>query len=90
MCGFSLAVAPNEACYVPLAHREGGGEAGTDLFAPEAKLCEGQIAEKDALAALKPLLEDRAVLKIGQNLKYDWLVLRAPRHRARRLRRHAC
>jgi DNA polymerase I len=72
LCGFSLAVAPNEACYVPLAHREGGG--GGDLFAPDAKLCPGQIAEQDALAALKPLLEDKAVLKIGQNLKYDWLV----------------
>jgi DNA polymerase-1 len=72
LCGFSLAVAPNEACYVPLAHREAGG--GSDLFAPEAKLCPGQIAEKDALAALKDLLEDEAVLKIGQNLKYDWLV----------------
>ena len=74
LCGFSLALAPNEACYVPLAHREGGGEAGTDLFAPEAKLCEGQIAEQDALSLLKPLLEDKAVLKVGQNLKYDWLV----------------
>ncbi len=72
LCGFSLAIAPNEACYVPLAHREGSG--GSDLFAPEAKLCPGQIAEKDALAALKDLLEDEAVLKIGQNLKYDWLV----------------
>jgi len=71
LCGFSLAVAPNEACYVPLGHREAGGG---DLFAPEAKLCPGQIAEQDALAALKPLLEDEAVLKIGQNLKYDWLV----------------
>ncbi|HZD91109.1 MAG TPA: DNA polymerase I, partial [Pseudolabrys sp.] len=74
LCGFSLAVAPNEACYVPLAHREGGGEAGTDLFAPEAKLCEGQIPESEALALLKPLLEDRGVLKIAQNMKYDWLV----------------
>ena len=34
----------------------------------------GQI-EADALARLKPLLEDASVLKIGQNLKYDWLVL---------------
>jgi DNA polymerase I len=73
LCGFSLAVAPNEACYVPLGHVEGGGDGG-DLFAPEAKLCAGQIPEKDALAAIKPLLEDKAVLKIGQNLKYDWLV----------------
>ena len=74
LCGFSLALAPNEACYVPLGHREGGGEAGGDLFAPEAKLCPDQIAEKDALALLRPLLEDEAVLKIAQNLKYDWLV----------------
>jgi len=74
LCGFSLAVAPNEACYVPIAHREGGGEGKGDLFSPEAKLCEGQIPERDALAAIKALLEDRAVLKIGQNLKYDWLV----------------
>lgn len=75
LCGFSLAVAPNEACYVPVGHREGGGEGGTDLFAPEAKLCADQIPETQALAALKALLEDKAVLKIGQNLKYDWLVL---------------
>ena len=74
LCGFSLAVAPNEACYVPIGHVEGGGEGGADLFSPEAKLCKDQIPEKDALAALKPLLEDKAVLKIGQNIKYDWLV----------------
>jgi len=74
LCGFSLAVAPNEACYVPLGHRDGGGEGKGDLFSPEAKLCPGQIAERDALAAIKALLEDKAVLKIGQNLKYDWLV----------------
>ena len=35
LCGFSLAVAPNEACYVPLSHRH-GGEGGKDsLFAGE-------------------------------------------------------
>ncbi len=75
LCGVSLAVAPNEACYVPLGHREGGSDGGgSDLFAPEAKLCEGQIPEEQALALLKPLLEDRGVLKIAQNMKYDWLV----------------
>ena len=37
---------------------------------------EGQIAETDALAALKPLLAASHVLKIGQNLKYDMLLLR--------------
>ena len=88
LCGFSLAVAPNEACYVPIAHREGGSEGGGDLFAPEPKLCEGQIPEKDALAALKPLLEDKAVLKIGQNLKYDWLVFAQRGIEMRGYRRH--
>ena len=33
LCGFSLAVAPNEACYVPLAHRQGGDGGGDGLFA---------------------------------------------------------
>ncbi len=74
LCGFSLCVAPNEACYVPIGHREGGGEGRSDLFAPQAKLREGQIPERDALAAIKALLEDKSVLKIGQNIKYDWLV----------------
>jgi DNA polymerase-1 len=74
LCGFSLALAPNEACYVPISHREGGGEGKGDLFSPEAKLCEGQIPERDALAVLKPLLENKAVLKVAQNMKYDWLV----------------
>jgi DNA polymerase-1 len=72
LCGISLAVADNDACYVPLGHREGG--AGGDLFAPDAKLCPGQIPEGAALEALKPLLEDRSVLKIGQDFKFDWQI----------------
>jgi DNA polymerase-1 len=70
LCGFSLAVAPNEACYVPLAHRKNGG--GEGLF--DAGLEANQIEEEDALKVLKPLLEDRSVLKVAQNIKYDWLV----------------
>ena len=74
LCGFSLAVAPNEACYVPLGHRDGGSAGGSDLFAPESKLCADQIPEAQAIKALKPLLEDWSVLKVAQNMKYDWLV----------------
>jgi DNA polymerase-1 len=70
LCGVSLAVAPNEACYVPLAHRV-GGEKGS-LFA--GNLAPDQIPELKAIAAFKPLLEDRGVLKIGQNLKFDWQI----------------
>jgi DNA polymerase-1 len=74
LCGFSLAVAPNEACYVPLGHKDGGAAGGGDLFAPQAKLSADQILEADALKALKPLLEDKGVLKVAQNMKFDWLV----------------
>jgi DNA polymerase-1 len=73
LCGFSLAVADSEACYVPIGHLE-GGVAGGDLFNPDAKLCPDQIPEASALTALKTLLEDPSVLKVGQNLKYDWLI----------------
>jgi DNA polymerase I len=74
LCGFSLALAPNEACYVPIGHRDGGSAGGSDLFAPESKLCADQIPEAQAIKALKPLLEERSVLKVAQNMKYDWLV----------------
>ena len=68
LCGLALAVAPNEACYVPLAHRKAGNGDG-ELFS--GGLAPGQMSEADALAALKPLLEDPGVLKIGQNLKFE-------------------
>ena len=70
LVGFSLAVAPGEACYVPIGH----GQSGADLFGGGA-LLPGQIGMADALQRLKVLLEDPATLKIGQNLKYDALVL---------------
>jgi len=63
--GFSLCVAPNVACYVPLDH------GGTDMFAERPE----QIALADALPRLKTLLEDPSVLKIGHNLKFDLTVL---------------
>ncbi|WP_425089180.1 DNA polymerase I [Stappia sp.] len=71
LVGVSLATAPGKACYIPLGHVDGEG----DLLGGGA-LVEGQIPMKDALAVLKPLLEDPSVLKIAQNMKYDWLVLR--------------
>ncbi|MDE1174845.1 MAG: DNA polymerase I [Parvibaculaceae bacterium] len=70
LVGFSLSVEPGRACYVPLQH--GAGE-GFDFSGENAP---AQIPLKEALAALKPLLADPGVLKIGQNLKFDMLVLR--------------
>lgn len=68
--GVSLALAPGKACYIPLAH-QGQGEG---LFG--SGMVEGQINRDAALAALRPLLADPSVLKIGQNLKYDMLLLK--------------
>jgi DNA polymerase I len=67
--GFSMATAPGKACYVPLLHQG----AGDGLFS--SGLLPNQISHAVALAKLKPLLEKPAVLKIGQNLKYDMLAL---------------
>jgi DNA polymerase I len=65
LVGFSLCVAPNEACYVPLGH------GGTDLLAENPD----QIPFAEAFVRLKALLEDESILKIGQNLKYDMSVM---------------
>jgi DNA polymerase I len=68
--GASLALAPGKACYIPLAHKG----AGDGLFA--AGLHEGQIPLDQALPKLKELFEAPSVMKIGQNLKYDMLLLK--------------
>ncbi|MGH6717086.1 MAG: 5'-3' exonuclease H3TH domain-containing protein, partial [Bradyrhizobium sp.] len=67
LCGIALALAPNDACYVPLAHKQAGG--GADLF--DAGLAPGQVEAPEALAALKPLLESPGLLKIGFNIKFN-------------------
>jgi len=55
LVGISLSVKPGEACYIPVAHRNG----------------EEQLNRAAVLAALKPWLESKTHLKVGQNLKYD-------------------
>ena len=70
LCGVSLALAPGEACYIPCGHRRGDGLT-LDLAQDAAAGDIVQMREADVLSRLKPLLEDSAVLKVGQNLKYD-------------------
>ncbi|MBO9502019.1 DNA polymerase I [Brevundimonas sp. A19_0] len=77
LCGVSLAVAPGEACYVPLTHEaepkaQSGGLDFDGDAAPEAI---DQISPDEALPLLKALLENPAVLKVGQNIKYDLAVM---------------
>ena len=71
------------AAYLPIAHRAPGGEAqgaldlgGSGDGAGDGKILPDQIPLKTAIAKLKPLLEDPAVLKVGQNIKYDMAVFR--------------
>ncbi|HGM5580373.1 TPA: DNA polymerase I [Pseudomonas putida] len=61
LVGLSFAVEPHEAAYVPLAHDYEG--------APQ------QLDRDAVLQALKPLLEDPAKAKVGQNAKYDINIL---------------
>jgi DNA polymerase-1 len=70
LVGFSLALRPGEAAYVPLAHRGGGDDLFSEGLVPE------QIDAAAALGLMKPMLENRAVLKVGHNVKFDWVVLK--------------
>jgi len=74
MVGVSLSVAAGAACYIPLGHRQGAPDGELDLAGDGGGLVAGQMPRDEALAALKPLLEDPGVLKVGQNLKYDMLI----------------
>ena len=67
ICGIALALGPNDACYIPLSHKQSGDGAG--LFA--AGLAPDQIKAADALDALRPLLESAGILKIGFNIKFN-------------------
>jgi len=59
--GVSFSVESGKAAYIPLIHK--------DVEVPE------QLDQKEVLQRLKPLLEDPAKAKVGQNLKYDRNVL---------------
>ena len=65
LAGISLSLGAGDACYIPLAH------GGSDMFSETPQ----QVPLEVATAMLKPLLESEAVLKIGQNIKYDINIL---------------
>ncbi len=74
LVGLSFAVAPGEAAYVPIGHI---GEGSGDLLSGgEAADSVGlQLPLGRVLDLLKPVLTDPSILKIGQNTKYDYLVM---------------
>jgi DNA polymerase-1 len=69
LVGISLSVTAGQAAYIPLTHR-----SGTDDLFGTSQLAPGQLPIDTVLAALKPVLEDPSILKIGQNMKYDWKI----------------
>ncbi|WP_010142277.1 DNA polymerase I [Oceanicola sp. S124] len=73
LVGICLCVDAGTACYIPLTHKAEGESGG--LFGND-ELAEGQMPLNEALDMLKPVLEDDAVLKIGQNMKYDAKILK--------------
>jgi DNA polymerase-1 len=75
LCGISMSVEPGRACYIPLGHRA-NGQAALDLGSGgDAAIALKQIRLKDAVDVLRPMMADPSVLKIGQNIKYDAIVL---------------
>jgi DNA polymerase-1 len=74
LVGVSLSVRPGQACYIPLGHT--GPVPAGELDLEGGAAAPDQIPLDAALNLLRPLLADPSVLKVGQNLKYDMLVLR--------------
>ena len=78
LCGVSLAIGPNDACYVPLTHEHVpmAGAGGLDFGdTPDTREPLDQLDKPTVLARLKTLLEDPGVLKVMQNAKYDLAVM---------------
>lgn len=70
LVGISLSIEPGKACYIPVGHQGSDGDGlalGGDV--PD------QLPLNAVLDALKPMLEDPAIMKVGQNLKFDMVIL---------------
>ena len=70
LVGICLSTEPGNGCYIPLGHSK-----GADDLLGEGGPVEGQMPLKEVIAALKPVMEDRSILKILQNAKYDMGIL---------------
>ena len=71
LVGISLAVEPGEACYIPVGHVNA---TEPDLLNPQISQPD-QLDRKLVIDMLRPVLEDPSILKIGQNIKYDFKIL---------------
>lgn len=76
LVGISFGLENGEACYIPLAHKgEMSEPQQNDLFTeasePAIDLLPDQLSKAAVLKALKPILENATIQKVGQNIKYD-------------------
>jgi DNA polymerase-1 len=69
LVGLSLADPDGNAWYLPCGHRDADGV-----------LLPGQLQLNQLVETLRPLLEDRHLLKIGHNLKFDLAILALPQN----------
>ncbi|MEG9489717.1 DNA polymerase I [Mannheimia indoligenes] len=78
LVGISFALENGEACYIPLGHKQKALPKQADMFGDDEaeteiadELVKNQLNLTACLTQLKPILENRAIKKIGQNIKYD-------------------
>ncbi len=74
LAGIALSVEAGQACYVPVGHLPAQKQGDLALGGVAAPAL-AQIPVPEVLHALKALLEDPAVLKIGHNIKRDLIIL---------------
>jgi DNA polymerase-1 len=78
LVGISLSIHPGSACYIPVGHVNPKSQGGFDFDGEGEKGADDspvQLPKAEVLAALRPLFEDPGVMKIGQNIKYDQVIL---------------
>ncbi|MEG9532839.1 DNA polymerase I [Mannheimia indoligenes] len=78
LVGISFALENGEACYIPLGHKQKALPQQADMFGDDEaeteiadELVKNQLNLTACLTQLKPILENSAIKKIGQNIKYD-------------------
>ena len=78
LVGISLAIAPGQACYIPVRHGAAGDAADGGLLAAVENPDDtpSQLSLDAVMDVLRPMLQADNVLKIGHNLKYDAHVLK--------------
>ena len=70
LVGISLAIESGIACYIPVGHIPSEQKTENDK-----NNIKGQLSLNYVIDKLRPILEDPSILKIGQNIKFDYKIL---------------